>query len=160
MATERPVHPEVVRVAPKPAPGVTAKPAGAQVPVEPKKRGKLLKKVGIGVLAGLGAVAGWKLARHLAGTSEDQLARKHLLDYMREQTQNNIDSSANYARSMSYQDSIDRNLANVQQYAPDLYMKVAAGRALPQGAVVLGGSPRQDLLQELGRAMADGRFNR
>jgi hypothetical protein len=38
-------------------------------------------------------------------------------------------------------------------------MSVAAGRRLPTGAVVLGGENRQDLLNELGRAMSDGRFS-
>jgi hypothetical protein len=55
--------------------------------------------------------------------------------------------------------NIDDNLAQLQQKAPDLYMSVAAGRRLPQGAVVIGGVPRQDLLQQLGMSMSNGDFN-
>jgi hypothetical protein len=54
--------------------------------------------------------------------------------------------------------SIQQNLANLERSAPDLYATVAAGRRLPQGAVVLGGGKRVDLLQELGRSMAEGQF--
>jgi hypothetical protein len=55
--------------------------------------------------------------------------------------------------------SINDNLAQLQAQAPDLYMSVAAGRRLPQGAVVIGGNPRQDLLQQLGMSMSNGDFN-
>lgn len=57
------------------------------------------------------------------------------------------------------QSSIDENLAKLQAQAPEIYMKFAAGRVLPQGAVVIGGVPRQDLLQQLGMSMANGDFN-
>lgn len=57
------------------------------------------------------------------------------------------------------QSSIDENLAKLQAQAPEIYMKFAAGRVLPQGAVVIGGAPRQDLLQQLGMSMANGDFN-
>jgi hypothetical protein len=43
-------------------------------------------------------------------------------------------------------------------FEPAIYTAVSAGRKLPQGAVVLGGQPRVDLLQELGRSMAEGQF--
>jgi hypothetical protein len=39
---------------------------------------------------------------------------------------------------------------------PQLYNEVLAGRRLPQGAVVLGGIPRTDLLQELAYDLASG----
>ena len=175
MPTERPVDPNARRVNPKPRTGAgggtprnpSSPPSGGgggggPAPVQPagrKKAGKFLKKAGIAALAGLGLAAGVKAYRAVTNTSEQDLARKNLLEYMKAQQQNNLDQAANYARGQSYQDSIARNLAQVQQSAPDLYMRVAAGRALPQGAVVLGGAPREDLLQDLGRAMADGRFN-
>jgi len=60
---------------------------------------------------------------------------------------------------MSMQKAIDNNLSQLQMQAPDLYMRVAAGRLLPQGAVVIGGTPRQDLLQQLGMSMSNGDFN-
>jgi len=60
----------------------------------------------------------------------------------------------------SLESSIERNLQNVERFAPDVYASIAAGRRLPQGAVVLGGEKRVDLLQELGRSMAEGQFSR
>jgi len=47
----------------------------------------------------------------------------------------------------------EQNLVALQMKAPHLYMSAMAGRRLPQGAVVLGGQQRQDLLQELAQNM-------
>lgn len=47
----------------------------------------------------------------------------------------------------------EQNLAALQMKAPHLYMSAMAGRRLPEGAVVLGGMQRQDLLQELAMNM-------
>lgn len=66
---------------------------------------------------------------------------------------------AGLVRSQSLEASIQANLAEVQRQSPFLYNQVAAGRVLPQGAVVLGGRTRQDLLQELGRSMSEGQFS-
>jgi len=41
------------------------------------------------------------------------------------------------------------NLERLRTQAPDIYASVMAGKNLPQGAIVLGGQQRQDLLQEL-----------
>jgi hypothetical protein len=41
---------------------------------------------------------------------------------------------------------------------PHLYNEVMAGRSLPKDAVVFGGQPRQDLMEELSTAMAQGQF--
>jgi hypothetical protein len=41
---------------------------------------------------------------------------------------------------------------------PHLYNEVMAGRSLPKDAVVFGGQPRQDLMEELSVAMAQGQF--
>ena len=46
-----------------------------------------------------------------------------------------------------------RNLELLKQNSPAVYDSVLAGRSLPDDAVVLGGTPRQDLLQELARNM-------
>lgn len=50
------------------------------------------------------------------------------------------------------------NLQRLASVAPDLYMQVAAGQRLPQGATVLGGKPRTDLLKQLAMQMSEGRF--
>ena len=41
---------------------------------------------------------------------------------------------------------------------PHLYNEVMAGRSLPKDAVVFGGQPRQDLMEQLSMAMAQGQF--
>lgn len=81
-------------------------------------------------------------------------------DIQNNRRQAELAGDAANAMAQSYQASIEQNLQTVRQNAPDLYMAVASGRRLPQGAVVIGGEQRQDLLNELGRAMADGRFSR
>ena len=63
------------------------------------------------------------------------------------------------SKAQSLDAAIQANLAEVQRQSPFLYNQVAAGRVLPQGAVVLGGRTRQDLLQELGRSMSEGQFS-
>jgi hypothetical protein len=41
---------------------------------------------------------------------------------------------------------------------PHLYNEVMAGRSLPRDAVVFGGQPRTDLMEELSMGMAQGQF--
>jgi len=50
------------------------------------------------------------------------------------------------------------NAARLAAVAPDLYNQVLAGRRLPRGAVVLGGQPRTDLLEEVAMRMSDNAF--
>jgi hypothetical protein len=65
----------------------------------------------------------------------------------------------NRENKLHIQSSIDQNLMRLQSEAPDLYMRIAAGRTLPSGAVVIGGSVRNDLLQELGAGMSSAQYN-
>jgi len=58
------------------------------------------------------------------------------------------------------QDSIMRNAARLAAANPHLYGEVMAGRRLPQGAVVFGGEPRVDLMQQLATEMAMGEYPR
>jgi len=53
------------------------------------------------------------------------------------------------------EEMIERNMAVVASRDPHLYSQVMAGRVLPQGAVVLGGPRRQDLMEELAYAMGN-----
>jgi len=50
------------------------------------------------------------------------------------------------------------NMARVMQFAPDLAQSLMAGRELPLDAVVIGGQPRMDLMEQVARDMAMGRF--
>ena len=122
-------------------------------------KGRMAKRVGISAgLSGLAALAGLGSVSLVGGLRSRQIREKALEDFKRTQRQMVLDQMSEQSQRTALQDSIDRNLQTVQQKAPDLYMQVMAGRRLPQGAVVLGGERRTDLLQELGRAMAEGRF--
>ena len=127
------------------------------------KRGRTIKKYakagGIAALAGLGAGIAYNRGSVMAGTSTDQLMNKALYDLMGQQRQMQMNALVEDAKADSYEDAITRNLQRIQQNAPDLYMAVAAGRRLPTGAVVLGGTQRTDLLQDLGRSMSDGQYS-
>ena len=66
----------------------------------------------------------------------------------------------NYTEDLLYKlqdarkkEEIQRNMMAVQRSDPHLYAQVMAGRRLPQGSVVLGGQPRQDLMEELASYM-------
>lgn len=96
----------------------------------------------------------------MAGLDDASLGRKALAELMRSQRESELDAARNQATATSMQQAIQMNLSRLQAAAPDVYSAVAAGRRLPQGSVVIGGAPRQDLLNELGRAMADGQFSR
>jgi hypothetical protein len=126
------------------------------------KRGRKMKGYakagGIAALAALGAGLGYNRIQNAMGVSEAQLMNKALADLMGQHRQMQMNALVEEAKAESYEDSIGRNLQRIQQQAPDLYMAVAAGRRLPTGAVVLGGAPRTDLLQDLGRSMSDGQY--
>lgn len=123
------------------------------------RAGSIAKKAGLGALAALAGAVIYDRMQNAMGTSTHQLMAKAIADYQERERQGRMSDLTSQAQNESYRDSIQMNLARVQQNAPDLYMQVAAGRRLPAGAVVLGGTQRQDLLQELGRSMADGNFN-
>ena len=127
------------------------------------KRGRKMrgyaKAGGLAALAALGAGLAYNRYSRATGSSDEQLMNKALFDLMGQQRQMQMNSLVEDARAESYDDAISRNLQRIQQQAPDLYMAVAAGRRLPTGAVVLGGAPRTDLLQDLGRSMADGQYS-
>jgi len=50
------------------------------------------------------------------------------------------------------------SLSRLASVDPHLYNEVLSGRKLPQGAMVFGGQPRVDLLEQLGMQMAQGHF--
>ena len=55
--------------------------------------------------------------------------------------------------ALNSQQATDRNLQFLKQNSPAVYDSVMAGRRLPADAIVLGGQPRTDLLDELARNM-------
>lgn len=115
-------------------------------------------RIGLGALAGIGAIAaGGGAVRNYLRKQQEESA---LIDFMNATRQNELARMSEESRARSYETAIQQNINNVMQHAPELYSAVVAGRKLPQGAVVLGGEPRVDLLQELGRSMAEGQFRR
>jgi hypothetical protein len=113
-----------------------------------------------GGLMGLGALAGGALIGKMVQGSGD-LQRVQELDQemlRRRARQDMLDLLGRKEQKQAVQMSINQNLAKLQMEAPDLYMRAATGRVLPQGAVVIGGAPRADLLNQLGMAMANGQF--
>jgi hypothetical protein len=57
-------------------------------------------------------------------------------------------------RSKQARESIRRNIQVIAQTNPQLYNELVAGKRLPRGAIVLGGPPRRDLLEEVATMMA------
>ena len=108
---------------------------------------------GLTALAGLGML-GVSSARASRDSRESQAVDQEL-----NRRKTVLADMAGLVQSQSLEASIQANLAEVQRQSPFLYNQVAAGRVLPQGAVVLGGRTRQDLLQELGRSMSEGQFS-
>lgn len=64
------------------------------------------------------------------------------------------------ARAESLSQSIVENLARLAAVNPDLYHSIAAGRRLPRGAMSIGGRVRTDLLELMGRSMAEGAYQK
>lgn len=57
-------------------------------------------------------------------------------------------------RSLQMRESVRRNIQVIAQTNPQLYNELVAGKRLPRGAIVLGGPPRRDLLEEVATMMA------
>tara|TARA_R100000664_G_scaffold33709_1_gene51641 strand:+ start:343 stop:861 length:519 start_codon:yes stop_codon:yes gene_type:complete len=62
-------------------------------------------------------------------------------------------------QAMKIQKETAKQAASLAAVAPHLYNQILAGRTLPQGALVLGGTPRTDLMEQLAFGMASGKFN-
>mgnify|MGYP003110201762 CR=1 FL=1 len=58
------------------------------------------------------------------------------------------------------QKKIARSAMRLAAIDPHLYNEVMAGRSLPKDAVVFGGQPRTDLMEELAMGMAQGQFEK
>lgn len=155
----------------KPAPAPAAAPAAAAPNKPPPKVtfGRRMRratsmfravpggpKAGLGVLAGLGGAYG--IAQGIRTLQNKPLIEQAQEDMRLTSRRQLIDQMSMMGRQAGLDSSIQTNLQRLQMEAPELYMRVAAGRRLPQGAVVLGGEKRDDLLQELGRSMSEGQI--
>lgn len=109
--------------------------------------------------AGIAALVGLVVAKKRKERETEILTQQALAEVRKAQRDRVLAQMAGESKRASLQQSIQMNLARIQQSEPALYAQIQAGRRLPQGAVVIGGEPRNDLLQELGRSMAEGQFN-
>lgn len=120
---------------------------------------------GIKRLVGLGlnkpinpltALIGAKFGGELAGNIRDDFSDR-LLNIERAKTaalkKRRIAQSLAASIARQNEMTTSANLNFLRQNAPEVHDAVLAGRRLPQDAVVLGGTPRQDLLSELARNM-------
>lgn len=118
-------------------------------------------KQGLAGLAALvgGALIGKALAPVGKTRSQSQVNEEFRQSQLEQKARGDmLDMMGRQEYKASLQDSINQNLARLQSEAPDIYLRMSAGRVLPQGAIVIGGAPRTDLLNQLGLAMANGQF--
>ena len=121
---------------------------------------QLKKKLSPKVVAGgLTALAGLGVAKGISSYRENTRLQEIQLESEHDRRESILADLVNQSKEQALRTAIQDNLMRVQQQSPFLYNQVAAGRVLPQGAVVLGGRTRQDLLQELGRSMSEGQFS-
>lgn len=113
---------------------------------------------GKAAILGGGAVFGleaWDVATEeefgdaIYGTEKEQLLKQHMM--------------ARYSRASKLVENAKRKqameaLMRLASADPHLYNEVVAGKRLPQGAMVLGGSPRYDLMETLAYDLVDGRY--
>ena len=100
-------------------------------------------------IIGAGAYYGIKGGLQVANAGDNRAAMSEA--DLADQVMRDANELASQAHlKIARQRNIDRTLAQLQREAPDIYNNVAAGRQLPDGAVVIGGQRRNDLLQELG----------
>jgi len=111
------------------------------------------------VTGGLAALAGLGIGKAVDAYRTNRELQDVQFESERERRESVLADLINQSKEQALRESIQANLAEVQRQSPFLYNQVAAGRVLPQGAVVLGGRTRQDLLQELGRSMSEGQFS-
>lgn len=101
-----------------------------------------------GMVTGLGGPVVGGLFDDLRGETE-----RSAIEQVRMTSQENLQSRLKQMEDVRIQERNDRNLARIQQSSPHMFQQVMTGRVLPQGAVVLGGGAREDLLQELATYM-------
>lgn len=94
-----------------------------------------------------------KLSRAARQAREQDIYVNQLLEVGVEERRRRRDQYAQERKRGMLRDENARRLA---MFAPHLYNQVMAGRKLPRDAVVVGGQPRIDLLDELAQSMADG----
>lgn len=105
-------------------------------------------------LAGRGIFAG---AERIA-TADPRPTEQRFWDQVEYQRETMLEQRTWAAEADALRQSMLRNTATLAARNPHLYNELLYGRRLPEDAVVFGGDPRTDLLEELAYEMANGRF--
>jgi hypothetical protein len=103
--------------------------------------------------AGAGVLLGSALLPALARPLKDNLGAE-----MRGVSQERDLALVEAAKARRLQRLMAENTARLAAADPHTYYEVLAGRRLPTGAVVLGGRPRTDLMEQLAMGMSTGKF--
>ena len=131
---------------------------------EGKMGGKLLERLLRGVIKHPGGtVLGGLLAAQMVGQPlVEGVARDFGYGYRKEKEQwerIRRDQLAQEMRARRLQRTISENTTRLMTYEPELAQQILAGRVLPQGAVVIGGRPRTDLLAQVAEGMSMGQYS-
>lgn len=117
-------------------------------------RQKMLGGVAAGAGLGIAGLMGLGALRQPGVDDRERLGRD-----LRAQARDDAISMMHLQETRAHQQrSITENLERLRMGAPDVYARVASGMDVPDGATVIGGTPRVDLLQRLGTLMADGKL--
>jgi hypothetical protein len=120
------------------------------------------KNPGLGIL-GAGLTLPWVggMAKDLGEAGYSHLTREDVKLQRMKQILAQEERSRNLAHRLnmdSMRQAMLRSAARLAQMDPQLYNEVLSGRRLPQGAMVFGGRPRVDLMEQLAMDMAMGGF--
>lgn len=113
----------------------------------------------LGLIAPTGQFLGQDIVAPIAKGAYETLPIQGAIDEVRDRQRfQEFQDAQNFRltkqlRDQRIREMVERNMAVVQARDPHLYSQVMAGRVLPQGAVVLGGRPRTDLMEELAYSM-------
>lgn len=108
-----------------------------------------------GAAVGLGSVAGEGLASLGSGLSGGGLDAE-IKRLMEARTDDVVPLGIRLQR---LQQLMVENSTRLAQRFPHRYNEMLAGRRLPQGAVVIGGNPRSDIIEDIAYAMATGAYS-
>lgn len=172
-----PIGPYAQEIGPEMAMGgEAAAGAGAAESLAAKVGGAAAKsKGGLGLL---GKIGGWPtvaamalplVAEHLPGIVDGAKDRFGPLlghDFAADKLQRVLDAQdqisrftrAQQRRQQDLEQLVNVNTQMLAQNAPQLFNQIMAGRELPDGATVIGGQPRTDLMREVAMQMSQGGF--
>lgn len=104
--------------------------------------------------------AGWLAPAVVEGASETirGMSGAQIEEAIREEYQQRKMAVYMQMQQRRLQRATVEHMSRLAQYAPDLYNQALAGRQLPQGAAVFGGTKRPDLVEELAYGMSLGAF--